>query len=345
MNGSRLSRKERTRRALLREPVDRLPHQINYTDACGQLLADDLGVSMDALPGLLNNHLLRLDLDFDQQISSDGRIRYDWWGVGFDTRQEGYFAAVHPLAAAPDLDAYPWPDPQMPDLFQRAFEITRDQGESYFVVPNLGFALFERAWLLRGFEQFLLDLVSDITYAGLLLDRIVEIQAALIERYLDLGIDGAYFGDDYGAQKNLLFSPRLWRKLIKPRLAHLFAPFKERKMPIILHSDGQIDQILPDLVEIGLTTLNPVQPEVIDHHWLQQEFGHQLSFYGGVSTQTVLPHGTPEQVEKAILETRASLAPEGTGLLIAPSHRLMRDIPLDNFKRMLELFTGDGWHG
>jgi len=170
------------------------------------------------------------------------------------------------------------------------------------------------------------------------LDRITEIQLALIHRYLDLGVDGGYFGDDYGAQKNLLFSPRMWRTLIKPRLARLFAPFKERGLPVIMHSDGQIQQILPDLLEIGLTTLNPVQPEVVDHAWLREHVGGRLSFYGGISTQTVLPFGTAGEVEATVSQVIHTLAPEGTGLIVAPSHRMMSDIPMENVAAMLAAF-------
>ena len=142
-------------------------------------------------------------------------------------------------------------------------------GDQAFVVPNLGFALFERAWSLRGFEPLLLDLAADPAYVAELLDRITFIQLVLIGRYLEAGVDGGYFGDDYGAQTGLLFSPATWRALVKPRLARLFAPFVERGLPVLMHSDGAIGDIIPDLVEIGLTALNPVQPEVLDHAWLR----------------------------------------------------------------------------
>ena len=112
-------------------------------------------------------------------------------------------------------------------------------------MPNLGFALFERAWSLRGFEQLLMDMAVDPAYVAELLDRITEIQLVLIQRYIDLGVDGGYFGDDYGAQAGLLFSPATWRALIKPRLARLFAPFVERGLPVLMHSDGQIDDDPP----------------------------------------------------------------------------------------------------
>jgi uroporphyrinogen decarboxylase len=334
--------KERVRRALRHEPVDRLPTQINYTSAMGAKLAAHFGVSIAELPAYLDNHLLRVDLTYPQRTSADGTIRYDWWGVGFDTQEEGYFTRFHPLAESKDLDTFAWPDPHDPELLRAAAAaIQADDGE-HFVVPNLGFALFERAWSLRGFDTFLMDLATDVAFAEELLERITEIQLALIRRYLDLGMDGAYFGDDYGAQHKLLFSPRLWRKLIKPRLARLFAPFREAGLPVLMHSDGDIGAILPDLVEIGLTTYNPVQPEVVDHAWLRQTFGRQLAYYGGISTQTVLPAGRPADVRQTIADCIRVLAPDQTGLLLAPSHRMMTDIPLENVTALLDEFTALG---
>lgn len=333
-----LTRKERMRQALFYEPIDRVPTQINYTAAFGQSMAAFFDVPLEQLPHYLGNHMMRVDISHDGRVSDDGNVRFDWWGVGFDTREEGYFAAISPLAEAQDLDLYHWPDPHAPDLLRDAEETIAAKGEEYFIVPNLGFALFERAWSLRGFEQFFIDMATDPAYAGSLLDRITEIQLVLIHRYLDLGVDGGYFGDDYGAQKNLLFSPRMWRALIQPRLVRLFSPFKDRGLPIIMHSDGQIQQILPDLLEIGLTTLNPVQPEVLDHVWLQEQYGGRLSFYGGISTQTVLPYGTADEVKTAVSQVAHTLTPEGTGLVIAPSHRMMSDIPLQNVAVMLEAF-------
>ena len=168
------------------------------------------------------------------------------------------------------------------------------------------------------------------------MDRIVEIRLVVIERYLELGVDGAYFGDDYGAQVSTLFSPVTWREIVKPRLARLFEPFLDRGLPVMMHSDGDIASVVPDLVEIGLTALNPVQPEVVDHRWLHQEFAGKLAFYGGVSTQTVLPYGTPEEVKDAARRCVADLAPNGTGLMLAPSHRMMSDIPMANIEALME---------
>jgi uroporphyrinogen decarboxylase len=333
-----LTKKERMRRTLFHESVDKLPTQINYTQALGKMMAGQYSVSEQDLPEYLGNHMVRVDIQFNAKVSDDGKTKYDWWGVGFDAEEEGYFASVNPLADSKDLDAYPWPDPNVPDLVNAASKIIEEDADQHFITPNFGFALFERAWSMRGLDTFMMDMVLDSDFTEGLLDRILEIQLVLIRRFIDLGVDGGYFGDDYGAQKNMLFSPQMWRKFIKPRLAQMFAPFREAGLPVLMHSDGQIQAIIPDLIEIGLTTLNPVQPEVLDHSWLKSTFGNDLAYYGGLSTQTVLPNGSPEDVEKATQNCIEKLAPEGTGLMIAPSHRMMTDIPLENIDTLLDVF-------
>lgn len=337
-----MSRKERMRAAICHEPVDRIPTQVNYTAGVEKLMARHFGVAPDDLPDFLGNHMIRVDLDHAPSISDDGRHRFDWWGVGWDTQEEGYFAAVNPLAENPDLDAFAWPDPSDPGLLDAALETLARKGDEYFITPNFGFALFERAWSLRGFEQFFADMAIDPRFTEELLDRITEIQLSLIHRFIAAGVDGGYFGDDYGAQTGMLFSPRMWDRYIKPRLDRLFEPFREAGLPILMHSDGNIRSILPRLVEIGLTALNPCQPEVLEHDWLASEYGGRLAFYGGVSTQTVLPNGTPGEVRQAVEDAVSTLAPEGSGLLIAPSHRMMTDIPMQNVEALLDAFKTMG---
>ena len=334
-----MTHKERMQNVIRYRSVDHIPTQINYTGEMGRKLAKYFQRSEADLPAFLGNHMIRVDIDHPMRFNENRRVKFDWWGVGFDTQEEGYFAAVSPLKENPNLDQYSWPDPTNATLFEKARKILQEKGQEYFITPNFGFVLFERAWTLRGFEQFFMDMSTDPDYTGELLDRITEIQLQLIHQFIALGIDGGYFGDDYGAQKHMLFSPRMWRTYIKPRLAKLFAPFVERGLPILMHSDGQIQPILPDLVEIGLNVLNPVQPEVLDHAWLVENFKGKLAFYGGLSTQTTLPYGTPEEVKQAVSDCVSILAPEGTGLLLAPSHRMMTDIPMENISAMLEAFA------
>ncbi|MCB0072940.1 MAG: hypothetical protein KDE20_15820, partial [Caldilineaceae bacterium] len=158
--------KERMQRALRHEPVDRLPTQINYTGRMGALLAAYYDVTVDALPAFLDNHMLRVDLSFPARFNADRTQKFDWWGVGFDTGEEGYFPSYTPLTDTPDLDAFAWPDPRDPDLLAGARAAIDDDGGRRFITPNFGWALFERAWSLRGLDTFLMDLILDPGYAG-----------------------------------------------------------------------------------------------------------------------------------------------------------------------------------
>lgn len=328
-----MTRLERVQQVLRHEKVDRFPTQANFTKVMRKKIADHLSIDETDVDNRFDNHLLRVDLT--QHSSS-----LDWWGVGFDTREEGYFIKNHPMADTTDLSGFLWPDPDEPGLLREAetaVNTVQEAGSESrpFIIPNLGFALFERAWSLRGMEQFMMDLALDEVWCEELLERITHIQVRLAERYVEAGVDGGYFGDDLGAQKGLLFSPEVWRRLFKPRLKRMFRVFTDAGLPVIMHSDGDIMEIIPDLIDIGLSCLNPCQPEVLDHRRLKREFGNSLSFYGGLSTQGTLPRGKPEEVRAAATECINVLGADGTGLIFGPSHRMMSDIPMENVVELL----------
>lgn len=333
-----LTCKERLRKAIFYEQIDNFPTQINYTGRMGTKLANYYNLEINELHNFFNNHMIRIDISYPVKLDDARRIKFDWWGVGFDTKEEGYYVSLNPIECSENIEDYHWPDPNQERLFDEAAKVIKNDNGEHFITCNMGFCLFERAWALRGFQNFLLDMAVEPAFAEYLLERITEIQLVLIQHFISLGVDGGYFGDDYGSQKNLLFSPDTWRKMIKPRLSRMFAPFREAGLPIIMHSDGNIAEILPDLVDIGLTTLNPVQPEVLSHAWLKKTFGTNLSYYGGISTQTVLPHGTLEEVELAVLNCKKILASEESGVILAPSHRMMSDIPLKNVEALRNSF-------
>jgi len=303
----------------------------------GQKLAGHFKIPFGDLPARLDNHLLRVDVTHPKRLSEDGRTQFDWWGAGWSTETEGYWHSVAPLAHSSDLGQFPWPDPDAPHLLDDAAGSIAAHCQ-LFAVPNLGMCLFERAWSLRGFDTLLMDMVEMPDWVEHLFDRITEIQVRLAKRFVEIGVDGGYFGDDYGAQHSMLFSPQLWRRLVKPRLARMISVFRDAGLPVIFHSDGDIRAILPDLVEIGVSVLNPVQPEVLDHAWLSRQFGASLSFYGGISTQTILSQNDSVAVRRATAECARQLAPSGTGLLLGPSHRMQSDIPPGNVQAMLEAF-------
>lgn len=200
---------------------------------------------------------------------------------------------------------------------------------------SLGFALFERAWALRGMEALLMDFVERPAFAHELLDAIVAHDMELLEWARPFKPDIVHFGDDWGQQQGMLMGPALWRRFLKPRLAEQYAAVHDIGKKVFIHSCGKVIEIFPDLIEIGLDCFNPFQPEVIDVYAAKREFGDQLSFFGGVSTQHLLPYGTPAQVKAEARRLMREVGRNG-GYILAPAHSIPKDAPPENMMALIE---------
>ena len=129
--------------------------------------------------------------------------------------------------------------------------------------------------------------------------------------------------------------PVLWRKFIKPCLARTFEPIKKKGLPIILHCCGNIEQILPDLIEIGLDVYQTVQPEIYDLEKLKKTYGHKLSFYGAISNQKTLAFVKPDELKTIIRKTIETLNIKG-GYICAPTHQVQGDVTPENIMAMID---------
>ena len=174
-------------------------------------------------------------------------------------------------------------------------------------------------------------------FAEALLDRVTDIGVQVAFRLCQAGVDVLLTGDDVGMQDRMVMSPETWKKWLKPRLARLFAAAKPANPEtfILYHSDGYIEPIIPDLVEIGLDVLNPVQPECMDPGGLKRRYGQRLAFWGTVGIQTTMPFGTPEEVRQ-VVKRRIETVGHGGGLLIAPTHVLEPEVPWENIQALAE---------
>ena len=200
----------------------------------------------------------------------------------------------------------------------------------------LSFTLFERSWTIRGMEKVLTDFYFRKKEINYLLDGITEFNIEIAKKALKSGyIDGFRTGDDFGTQKGMLMSPAMWRGLFKDRYKRIWAVFKEKDLPIFHHSCGNIMEILPDLIEIGLDVLTPIQSEALDINELSSKYGKHLSFMGGISTQNTLPFGTPQQVMEEIRE-KIKILGKNNGYIIASSHQITTDCKSENFLMLLK---------
>ena len=234
----------------------------------------------------------------------------------------------------PYLADYQWPDPHDP----RRYEHLDEQIAAYsdkFMLLSIGFSLFERAWAMRGMVNLMMDMHEHPTFVDELLDAICQFNLGLIENGCRDGIDGVMFGDDWGQQQGMLMGPPLWRRFIKPRLKQMYDAAHAAGKQVFIHCCGNIVEVLPELIELGVAVFNPFQPEVMDVYEIKRQYGKHLSFYGGVSTQQLLPYGTPEQVKAAARRLMREVGRDG-GYIIAPAHSIPKDVPAENMAALIE---------
>jgi uroporphyrinogen decarboxylase len=168
------------------------------------------------------------------------------------------------------------------------------------------------------------------------LDRILyEWNLPIIEQQLALGVDGFYFADDWGTKTGLIFSPKMWRRFLKPRLALMYQRCQEAGVVVGQHSDGTVGELFPDLIEIRLQVFNPLSPSVMDPDTVKKRYGHQLTFYGGIDVEHTLPFGTPQEVREE-MRSMAKIMGQGGGYILQSSHTILEDVPMENIVAYIE---------
>ncbi len=243
------------------------------------------------------------------------------------------------------LRSFDWPscmDEDYEDLARKARCLHEETGR--FVVANLWVHVFAAGQILRGFENFMMDLAADKALAHRLMGRLVDCYAERVIPYIDaVGpyVDIIQVNDDLGTQNGPQLSPALYREMVKPYHARLWGMIKKRSSkPLLLHSCGSLYDLLPDLIEIGVDAINPVQVMAanMDGDLLKREFGDALTFWGGgCDTQHVLGGGTPEDVREEVRRRCDQFAPGG-GFVFCQVHNIQPDVPVENIMAMYEAF-------
>ncbi len=304
--------------------------------------------------------MVRLNSDF-RPIQAKGPSRWtpppteagtyiDVWGVKRRQAFYGEGAFYWELVASPladatveDLDKYPWPDPLDPGFTEGLAEEAKRLHETtdFAIVGDSGFkSLWELGWALRGFEQLLTDVALNPDFVHALMGKLVDINVAAIGRFLDAV--GPYLqvfrtGDDLATQKGPLMSRATYRSVLKPHYKKMFEFIKSKTdAKLFYHCCGNVTDLLDDLAEIGVDAINPVQVSALgDTAALKSRFGKKLSFWGGIDTQHVLPHGSLEDVEAEVRLRIRDLAPGG-GFVLGPVHNIQPDVPPQNILMMAD---------
>ncbi|HME53402.1 MAG TPA: uroporphyrinogen decarboxylase family protein [Candidatus Lokiarchaeia archaeon] len=313
-----------------------LPYDVSFT----RNLAERLKKDFKARHQSLNIGRFITSVGDGGSIQLPDHRRQDHFGVIWRMDRKGDIGVVdNCLIKAPDLDAYQFPMPRKTSIEWSCRYLTRWQTRNLFRMFSIGFSLFERAWTLRGgIQNFLADLIRYPDFSHALLDKICEYNLGVLDIVLKHAskIDAIYFGDDWGMQRGTLMGLRHWRTFIKPRLARMYKRVKDAGLFVCQHSCGDINELFPDLIEIGLDIYNTFQPEAYDLEAVKRDYGDKLTFFGGISTQTLLPFGTPETIRAEVKRIMLIMGANG-GYIVAPTHVLTEDIPTDNIKAFLDV--------
>jgi uroporphyrinogen decarboxylase len=288
----------------------------------------------------------------------DDHTYQDEWGV-VRTMPPGslYYDLVRaPLSEGASLAAieeHGWPDPTDPGRYRGLREKARrlHQETDYAVVLDLNCSFFLRCCELRGWENFYMDLVDNVAFSEALMDRFLDIRLTIAGRALQEvseNIDIVMVtSDDLGMTDRPLVSPTLYRSLVKPRQQRTFDFFRARTgAKLYCHTDGAVYPLIPDLIEIGVDALNPIEVSAVgmgDTKKLKKEFGDKLAFWGAIDTRRVLPFGTPEAVREEVRRRIHDLGPGG-GYVISPVHNIQPDVPPENVVAMYEAAHELGWY-
>lgn len=295
-------------------PVHRL------ADAMGDDIRQTWVGNNHAMEGIVHEH--------------EGESHTDFWGI--EWVREGSFNQIKrsPLANADEqaVQHYAFPYEQTNRLLANMESVLANRGD-YFVGCDISPCQLELLFRIRGMEDALLDLAAAPDTANTLLGKAGDFAVHLAEQACArFSLDWLWTGDDVGGQQSMMLSPQRWREMIRPRLARIFDVGKHHGLPVAYHSCGAIRPIIPDLIEIGLDVLNPIQCNCpgMEPLSLKREFGKELTFMGGVDTQDLLPRGGSVQVFKETRRLIEGMTADGGGYILAASHSIPPETPLEN---------------
>ena len=326
------------RAALNHQETDVVPYHADFTTAEGERLAAYTGVPDYAQQ--MGAHLCSMQYSgWPACIDPVRELFRDDFGVCWDRSGVDKDIGVIKRPVIPEPDLSLWREPALDEArLRREFEETLAYRGDRFTFAGIGFSMFERAWSLCGMEDALVYMLLEPDFMHGLLDAICDYNLKIIGIAAEYDFDGFYFGDDWGQQKGLIMGPQNWRTFIKPRMARMYAAVKARGWRVLQHSCGDIAELFPDLIDIGLDCYQTFQPEIYNIEAVKREYGRDLTFWGGISTQRLLPYAAPDEVRRQTARIMRIMR-SGGGYIAAPTHAVPPDVPPENITAMFDVFV------
>lgn len=342
-----MTSRERVMRAVDRLPVDRTPADYKAEPEVDAAMMARLGAqSYEQLLRRLEVDIRRIE---PRQIAMpdrtlDGGIVEDYWGIRSRSMKASHGTysmfvetSLWKASTVEEMQQHPWPTP---DIFD--YSVMAEQVKRYpeYAILYEGSDLFTRPSILRGMENLMMDMSMQPELAHFVFEKFTAFYCEDLTRALEA--TGGRFQlycewSDYGTQQGLLMSVPMWQEFVAPYLKRLIDVCHSGGVKFMLHSCGAIRDLIPEIIRLGVDILDPIQAAAVgmEPGNLKRDFGGQISFHGGVDTQTTLPFGSPEDVSREVAHRVATLG-SGGGYIIAPSHNIQPDTSVENILAMYD---------
>ncbi len=369
---SSLTHRERVLKALAHEETDRVPIDLTNMHvnayrrlvrhlhlereagvADAQAIRDHMSSPTESIYQALDADLRHVGVSQPEKRpfrQLDDNSYLDDWGVIWSRagaehpymNKRGPFEGKEPTLA--EIERFPWPDPKDPGrvrgLRDRVLRLRKHSDCG--IVLGLPYCVLREGQRMRGFADFMGDLLANPPMAGAIMERSLQVATGIAEAELDACgdlVDAVMFPEDMGTQEQPFMRPDMYRKVLKPYHRRFIDAIKRKtRAKVLMHSDGAIYPLIGDFIEIGVEALNPIQVSARgmgDTKKLKAEFGKDLTFWGAIDTHHVLPFGSPADVAAEVRQRINDLAPGG-GFVLMGVHTVMAEVPPENIVAMLD---------
>jgi uroporphyrinogen decarboxylase len=353
-----MTRKERIEAVVKGEIINEIPYHFDLTLKMSHRIAEYYNFRNEEVEEYIGNHFLYLSPNppddfrvsqnkedtlkrdsgtYSQGLKKvDGNKFIDEFGVTWDNESSydaGDWGMIDNPVKNRDLDNYKFPDGYAPGRF-RGLEKNVDKHPDRFNVLLMT-GLLDTAWHIVGIQDLLMSMATnDNKFIDKILDLSMEYIIGVVSQIPEY-VEGVRFLEDWGGQNGLMMSLDHWQKFLKPRLRKIYNAVKSNNCTVISHSDGNITELFPELIELGVDVSDPTQPEVMDLKHIKKEFGKDIVFFGGLGCQSTIPLGTPDEVIKEVKDT-IKILNEGGRYILGPSGSIPTEAPIDNVAVLIE---------
>ena len=333
-----MTRRERIINAMEHKSSDFPPYFLDFTQPLRKILADSPQYSLNYFK--YDTQICGYNYSGNPVTTQENALYTDDFGIVWDRNgSDTEIGIVHnPVIKDFSLANYSFPVLDDKLLFQR-LKTAQDYREDRFFMAGIGFSLFERAWSLCSMENLLLSMVVDEDFVHELFSKICDFNLSVLDVILDFDVDAVYFGDDWGNSDGLIMGFKNWKTFIKPYLSKMYNKVKQKNKLIVQHSCGNIEEVFPELIKMGVNCYQSFSPDVYNIERIKEKYGNDLCFWGGLSTQKLLTSTNPNEVISDI-ERNIHIMNRNGGFILSPTNSLTCTYPLDNIGKLLQYLEG-----